>query len=49
MDFVSKDEVTEGVHLKNNEYYVAVGSEKFKDFEYGMQHAILSPKQQQKR
>ena len=49
VDYTSKDEVTEGVHLKNNEYYVAVGSERFKDMEYGIQPAILSPKQQQKR
>lgn len=49
MDNGSKDEVTEGVHLKNNEYYIAVGSERFKDMEYGMQPVILSPKQQQKR
>lgn len=44
----SKDEVTEGVHLKNNEFYIAVGSERFKDMEYGIQTASLSPKQQQK-
>ena len=49
LELNSKDEVTEGVHLKNNEYYVAVGSERFKDLEYGSQPLILSPKQQQKK
>lgn len=49
IDFATKDEVTEGVHLKNNEYYVAVGSERFKDLEYGSLPTVLSPRQQQKR
>lgn len=49
IDLTSREEVTEGVHLKHNEYYVAVGSERFKDMEYGIQPVILSPKQQQKR
>jgi len=48
-DYSTKEEVTEGIHLKNNEYYVAVGSEKFRDVEYGLQPTSLSPKQQQKR
>ncbi|XP_067949184.1 doublecortin domain-containing protein 2-like isoform X2 [Watersipora subatra] len=48
-DFATKEEITEGVHLKHNEYYIAVGSERFKDIEYGMQATVLSPRQQQKR
>ena len=48
-DAATRDEVTEGVHLKNNEYYIAVGSERFKDLDYGAPPTALSPRQQQKR
>jgi len=42
-------EVTEGLQLKPNEYYVAVGHEGYKDFDYGITPHMFSPVQQQKK
>jgi len=49
-DFDTKTEVFEGIDLKNNGYYVAVGADRFKDLDYGSANpVVLSPQQQQKR
>lgn len=42
----TKTQISHGTELQDQHYYVATGSEKFKDFEYGLSQTMFTPKQQ---
>ena len=46
IDLSTKTEVSFGADLQDQQFYVAVGMEKFKDFEYGLNLTLFTPKQQ---
>lgn len=46
IELSTKREINFGADLKDQQHYVAVGNDKFKDFEYGMSVTMFSPKQQ---
>ncbi|XP_067937827.1 doublecortin domain-containing protein 2-like [Watersipora subatra] len=46
VELSTKSKVSFGADLEDQQYYVACGSEKFKDYEYGLSATMFTPKQQ---